>query len=105
MESKDKHIKKEMGKRLRFLRISEGRTQEDIASVLGCSPEHLSRVENGERGLSYEYLINLSSYFLVSVDWILTGESGSNAFSKQLTRVAKELITLANGHVIDDQEY
>lgn len=98
MESREKQIKKEMGKRLRFLRNTEGSTQEAVAMALGCTPDHLSRIENGERGPSLTILLEAKEYYHVSVDWILTGSNVSDVFSKQLNRIACELMRLAEGH-------
>lgn len=104
MESREKVIKRKMGQRLRFLRNAEGSTQEEVAVALGCSPDHLSRVENGERGLSYETLLAASKYYMVSIDWIVTGRNVTDSFSKQLNMIAEYLIMLASGNEVDVME-
>ncbi len=97
MESREKQIKREMGERLRFLRNSEGSTQETVAMALGCTADHLSRIENGERGPSFGILLEAGEYYHVSIDWILTGCHVSDSFSRQLIKIADELKMLAKG--------
>jgi len=48
--------------------------QEELATYLGISQGHLSKVERGKTAPSFEMLISLSDRFHKSIDWILRGK-------------------------------
>lgn len=60
--------------RLEDLRVDHDKTQQEIADMLGCQREVYRRYEKGTRTIPVEYLIKLSRFYGVSVDYIL-GES------------------------------
>lgn len=68
----------EIGTRLKFLREKIGKTQKDIAGVLGVTPAAYGKIEAGDRGLSSEYCIQLADYFGVTCDFLLRGISAEN---------------------------
>lgn len=68
----------EIGTRLKFLREKIGKTQKDIAGVLGVTPAAYGKIEAGDRGLSSEYCIQLADYFGVTCDFLLRGISSEN---------------------------
>ncbi len=57
--------------RLRELRKKNNLSQRKIADVIGCSPATYSRYETGQREPSIDILIQLSSFYNVSVDYII----------------------------------
>ena len=57
--------------RLKDLREDRDRTQKQIASVLGTTPQYYQKYESGIRPLSIERLIILADYYGVSTDYIL----------------------------------
>jgi Predicted transcriptional regulators len=59
------------------LRKAKGLTQEQLASAIGVSRVTLARWETGEFQPSLDYLITLSQYFRVSIDY-LVGKEGAN---------------------------
>jgi transcriptional regulator with XRE-family HTH domain len=57
--------------RLKELRMEKGMTQQEVADALGISQVTYSRYEKGEREPTLEMLVALSSFFDVSVDYLL----------------------------------
>ena len=60
-----------MYKRIRDLREDSDLTQTQIAKYLGMSQTGYSKYETGENDIPTEVLIKLSSYYNVSIDYIL----------------------------------
>ncbi|CYU69711.1 helix-turn-helix domain-containing protein [Streptococcus suis] len=60
-----------MYRRVRDLREDYDFTQEYLAQYLSCSQSAYSKIEGGQRQLSIDYLIMLSSLYKVSTDYIL----------------------------------
>ncbi len=58
-------------KRLEDLRIDNDKTQADIAKYLGCQREVYRRYEKGTRQIPVDFLIQLSVFYNVSIDYIL----------------------------------
>ena len=58
-------------KRIRDLREDKDLTQKELASILNCSQQVYSNYELGQRDIPTDILIKLSSYYKVSVDYIL----------------------------------
>lgn len=60
-----------VGERLRLLREKNGKTQEDISRVIGTTQQIYSRYETSKTELPVRHLLNLSSYYNVSTDFLL----------------------------------
>ena len=58
-------------KRIRDLREDRDLTQKDLAKILNCSQQVYSNYELGQRDIPTYVLIKLSSFYNVSVDYIL----------------------------------
>ena len=58
-------------KRIRDLREDKDRTQKEMAKALNCSQQVYSNYELGQRDIPTDILIKLSSFYGVSVDYIL----------------------------------
>ncbi|MBQ2729718.1 MAG: helix-turn-helix transcriptional regulator [Clostridia bacterium] len=58
-------------KRIRELREDNDLTQKQISKFLNCSQQVYSNYELGQRDIPTDILIKLSSYYNVSVDYIL----------------------------------
>lgn len=58
-------------KHIRDLREDSDTTQEAIASYLGCSQVAYSYYELGKRDIPTDFLIKLSNYYNVSIDYLL----------------------------------
>ena len=63
-----------VGAALRAYRLRRDLSQSDLARFAGVSPSAISQVERGERGLSLETLMALSSRLNVTLDELLGGE-------------------------------
>ena len=62
------------GGRIQQLRIQHGYTQEEFAKTLNIDRSNLSRVESGRRGCSLDLLVQLSSTFGVTLDYLVFGQ-------------------------------
>ena len=60
-----------MYKRIRDLREDKELTQKELAKFLNCSQQVYSNYELGQRDIPTYVLIKLSSFYNVSVDYIL----------------------------------
>lgn len=60
-----------LGERLRLLREKNGKTQEDISKVIGTTQQIYPRYETNKTELPVRHLLNLSSYYNVSTDYLL----------------------------------
>ena len=60
-----------MYRRVKDLREDKDFSQEYLAKYLFCSQSAYSKIENGKRQLSIDYLIKLSTLYRVSTDYWL----------------------------------
>lgn len=58
-------------RRLRDLREDHGKTQQDIADILGTSQTMYARYERGANELPLRHLLKLADYYGVSADYLL----------------------------------
>ena len=65
----------EFGQRVKALRKENGLTIQQMADDLNISYEHYKKIENGGHGCSITVLLDISAYFDVSTDFLLTGRS------------------------------
>lgn len=77
---------KEIGQRIRVLRKENSLSQFELANKLNINVDHLSRIENGNKGMSLDLLIEFSRHFSVSTDYLLLG-------NRQNTEEIKEMIS------------
>ncbi|MEE1034301.1 MAG: helix-turn-helix transcriptional regulator [Agathobacter sp.] len=64
-------IKPTQYKHIRDLREDLDLTQEQLANYLGCSQVAYSYYELGKRDIPTDFLIKLSNYYNVSIDYLL----------------------------------
>ena len=82
----------EFGQRVKELRMKKGVTQEELAEEINYTFEHINKIERGRNGCSVDLLLELSAYFQVSTDYLLTGRDYRNMVAKkQLENVINEL--------------
>ena len=62
-------------KGLKEIRKIKGLNQQQVAIALNISREALSYYENGKREPSLKLLVNMSKYFNVSIDYLITGKN------------------------------
>ena len=64
-------LKKEVGKRIKESRKLTGLTQSQVAKLMHMTQQQYSRFENGIYELDYSQLVQISSLFDVSIDYLL----------------------------------
>ena len=74
----NKNFNAEVGKRIRRLRESLGKTREQIAEDADISPQFLFYIETGRKSMSARTIVNLSRTLRVSTDYILLGDVSVN---------------------------
>ena len=82
----------EFGQRIKKLRALRDVTQEELAKEMNISYEHLAKIERGHRGCSLDFIIDISDYFNVNTDYLLTGhDCGNTEIKKRLENIVGEL--------------
>lgn len=66
---------KALGNRIKEEREKIHITQQNLAEVLNISTYYLGRIERGERNVSLEKLVGIASYFNISLDYLVFGNS------------------------------
>lgn len=95
----------ESGKRIKNLRKEKGLSQNALAETLGIHVKTVSKAERGIIGLSVDNLIQISSYFNVSLDYLILGQNKElNIFDrialqpedkrKRIERIIAEMLEL-----------
>lgn len=85
---------KKTGARIRAFRRDKGYTSAKTALALHISPDHLRKLERGERNPSLDLLITMSEYLDVSIDDLLKGPSDKTLLRDELSSVIKMLETI-----------
>ena len=71
-----------LGKQLKLLRETAGKSQLEVCSALNIEQSTLANYENDKRIPKLEILIKLAEYYKVSVDCILGSEIAMIIFTK-----------------------
>lgn len=66
---------KEIGRRIKALRLSKNILQTELASILCISQTHMSNIECGRTGLTLENLVKMAEVFGCSIDRIVFGRA------------------------------
>lgn len=82
------------GERIRHLRKENGYTQEKIARALNVDRSFYSRIESGKSGCSVDLLVQLSSLFGVSLDYLILGKKNEARTGNKETVRLKERINV-----------
>ena len=78
-------------KKLKELRKTQNKTQEEMAKELGIKKQNYQNYEIGRRNPNFETLIKIADYFKVSIDFLL--EHKTNAINlEEITLLQKEII-------------
>ena len=65
----------DLSKRIRFLRIRKGMTQEQLASAMGLkNRDSISKIELGKQDISTQQISLLADIFDVSISYLLFGQ-------------------------------
>lgn len=85
-------IKREIGKRIEFIRNEKNMTKEEFAKLINISGQHLGRAISGEKGLSIEKIIELSEKTGYSTDFILKGiTNNSDIINKKMSKIKNNI--------------
>lgn len=79
---------KEMGKRVKNIRLRMGYTQEKFAEKLNVDRSYVGKIERGEKSASVELVVLISESFDVTTDYLLKG----NLNTPKVTR--EEILTM-----------
>lgn len=71
MSNKDLNVA--IGKRIRLLRESQGKTRDVLSEEAEISPHFLFEIETGKKSMTSNTIINLAKALDVTTDFILTG--------------------------------
>lgn len=89
-----------IGRRIRNVRESMGKTREQISEAAGISAQFLFYIETGRKSMSAKTIVNLAKALNVSTDYLLLGDTsavGVAAAAMPMTvRIAKSLEGLSN---------
>ena len=68
----------EIGRRIREIRRKQEATQQQFSEDVYITPNFLSEIENGKKGLSCETLYNICESQQISADYLLFGDTDDN---------------------------
>ena len=72
--------KKQIGNRVKQLRIEKGLTLKELSALVGLSYSQLSLIENGEYMLNEKRAADIGEVFHVGVEWLLHGDEEKKYF-------------------------
>lgn len=91
MEKKE-IIKRDIGKRIEFIRNEKNMTKEEFAELINISGQHLGKAISGEKGLSIEKIIDISDKTGYSTDFILKGiTNNSDVIIEKINKVKNNI--------------
>ena len=95
---KELHMAETLGERIKRLRKSKSKTQEQVAAALLLNRRAISSYEKNEREPSLETIVLLSRYFHVTTDYLLgTGRSrtiNASGLTEKEYLLMKELVSI-----------
>ena len=68
---------REIGRRIKALRLSKNILQTELAGILCISQTHMSNIECGRTGLTLENLVKMAEVFQCSIDKIVFGKAAA----------------------------
>ena len=80
------------GHRINHLRKKRNLTQEQLATALHISTDHLSKIELGKRGISIDLLLDISAALHVSFEYLLKGAVHTSSQMNELIDRIRELL-------------
>jgi transcriptional regulator with XRE-family HTH domain len=90
----------EIGTRVQMRRHALGLTQNELASELGVTHQHISRIEGGHAVPSLDLLVGLAAKLGTTADWLLTGEKTAKLDAREAIRGEAGLSADAKRHLI-----
>ena len=96
MAAPRKSVNLEIGIRIQQARNAAGMSQPELADQLGVTSQHLSAVETGRTGTSFEVVGSICKILSISADQIVIGPSYYSDRHDELIRLAR---TVPENHV------
>lgn len=90
-----KPINIRIGMNIQTARERSRYTQEELSEKVGVSPNHLSAVERGAAGASFELLEKLCNALCVSADELIFGKTSADS---AIPRLAQQLAEVSAGN-------
>ena len=84
----------EMGQRIKSRRIFLEMSRDQLAVMLGVTPQFIADIESGNKGVSLKRLYALCQTLNVSADYILAGERRDEADDKDLMRAREKVMNI-----------
>lgn len=104
-------IEERLGQKIARLRRAAGRTQAELAERVGLQPEHISRVENGKRGVSIEAAANIAEVLGIELHELCRLQEKDDPkfdaldrllwFASQLTALEVDLVTAVGSAALE----
>ncbi|MSU02464.1 helix-turn-helix domain-containing protein [Tissierella pigra] len=99
---------KDVGLRIRLEREKLGLSREKFAELVGLSSFYIGQLERGDRKMSVDTLVNISSVLNISVDYLLYGynyymenisisEAFNDIYKVSVDNELKELLNILEG--------
>ena len=66
--NREEELKTQVGKRLKMLRLASEKSQAEVADETGFTRSHIYAVENGDRGVSVEFVRKMAAYWGTTID-------------------------------------
>lgn len=79
--------KKDIGERIRVLRITNGLSQAFIANILNLSRSNYSQIELGNQYPTFNTLHEIARYYSKTYDWLLHGEEPAKASAEHPAKI------------------
>lgn len=82
----------DIGKRIKQYRMEKKMTQEQLSEIVGIGPSHMSHIESGKTGPSFEVFIALLNALNCSADALLCREiqRGKEQYNNWLTELIRD---------------
>ncbi len=88
-------------KKIKYLRLKENKTQQQIATFLDITQQAYARYESEKRQIPTDILIKLSNYYNVSLDYLIIGkESNTSNIDKLFELLSNDEQNYIKGQII-----
>jgi len=90
--------------RLKILRTETKKTQQELAESLSISKQTISNYESGTREPKIEVLMKISSYFNVTVDYLIGKSIYKNHIQKSLSGILADILEVPSESISDGMD-
>lgn len=89
-----KDLNEAIGKRIRLLRESQGKTRDVLSEEAEISPHFLFEIETGKKSMTSNTIINLAKALNVTTDFLLTGAATPTVRVAPVAKIVTRLESL-----------